>query len=127
MGKKSREKRNRPQKKKDISSIFKMQPRHYDGIKIMVAMPIHYHMEPYTWICYEETRAQLAEVGIEFMINAPIGIPDVAKARNKCVEAFLADDSYTHIMWIDSDMIWAPTAVLMLLEHKAPATSALVT
>ena len=127
MGKKSREKKLRTNRKVNFDSVFKMQPRHYDGIKIMVAMPIHYYMEPYTWICYEETRSQLAQVGIEFVISSPIGIPDVGKARNKCVEAFLADESYTHIMWIDSDMIWDPTAVLMLLEHKAPATSALVT
>jgi hypothetical protein len=43
------------------------------------------------------------------------------------VDAFLKDKHYTHLMWIDADMVWDTDAVLSLLNLKAPACSALVT
>lgn len=90
-------------------------------------MPVHIYMEPFTYNCLRETEAALSEHNIKFLPAVVTGIPDVAKARNKCVEAFLEDKSYTHLMWIDADMVWSPDAVLTLLSHNAPAVSALVT
>ena len=97
------------------------------SVKIMVGMPIHHYIEPYTWMCLGDTTAELAKRNIPFLHNVPVGIPDVAKARNKCVDAFLEDKSFTHLMWIDSDMVWAPEDVLTLLAHDVPVASALVT
>ena len=94
---------------------------------IMVAMPIHNYMETLTDLCMNKTTADLARIGIPFHRFSPIGIPDVARARNQCVDAFLKDKRYTHLMWIDADEVWDTDAVLSLLNLKVPACSALVT
>lgn len=94
---------------------------------IMVAMPIHHYMDNFTGMCMDKTTADLRQMGIGFHRVSPTGIPDVAKARNACVDVFLKEKQYTHLMWIDADMVWDTDAVLALLNLGVPACSALVT
>ncbi len=93
----------------------------------MVGMPVHNYVENFTLMCVDKTRSDLMQAGIEFHKVSPIGIPDVAKARNACVDVFLREKQYTHLMWIDADMVWDADAVLSLLNLGVPACSALVT
>ena len=94
---------------------------------IMVGMPIHNYMENFTGMCMDQTTSDLRELGIGFRRVSPIGIPDVARARNTCVDVFLKEKRFTHLMWIDADMVWDTDAVLSLLNLGVPACSALVT
>lgn len=94
---------------------------------IMVGMPIHHYMDNFTGMCMDKTTADLRQAGITFHRVSPTGIPDVAKARNACVDVFLKEKQYTHLMWIDADMAWDTDAVLSLLNLGVPACSALVT
>jgi len=109
------------QRKKTLNNKKIQQPA------IMVGMPIHHYIENFTLMCIDKTMADLRQAGIKFHRVSPIGIPDVARARNVCVDAFLKDKQYTHLMWIDSDMVWDTDAVLSLLNLGVPACSALVT
>lgn len=93
----------------------------------MVGMPIHNYMENYTGMCMDNTVKDLRDIGIGFHRVSPLNVPDVAKARNACVDAFLKDKRYTHLMWIDADMVWDTDAVMSLLNLGVPACSALVT
>lgn len=128
MGKKKKHNRRLEQLKNNVvGGINRERALSPPSVKIMVGMPIHHYIEPFTWMCLGDTTAELAKRGIPFLHNVPVGIPDVAKARNKCVEAFLEDKSFTHLMWIDADMIWTPEDVLTLLRHDVPVASALVT
>ena len=42
----------------------------------------------------------------------------VTRARNMLCSLFMADDSFTHMLFIDADVVWQPSNVLMLLEHN---------
>jgi len=109
------------QRKKALHNKANRQPA------IMVGMPVHHYVENFTLMCVDKTKSDLEQIGVRFNRLSPIGIPDVAKARNKCVDAFLKDRQYTHLMWIDADMVWDTDAVLSLLNLGVPACSALVT
>jgi hypothetical protein len=129
MGKKNKQKNiNKKQLHRNVVGGLPPRPAVLkQNIKIMVGMPIHHYIEPYTWMCLGDSTAELAKQGIGFLHDVPVGIPDVAKARNKCVDSFLEDKSFTHLMWIDADMIWTAEDVLTLLKHDVPVASALVT
>ena len=40
----------------------------------------------------------------------------VTRARNTCVAHFLADDSYTHLFFVDADIEFSPTTFLRVLD-----------
>lgn len=42
----------------------------------------------------------------------------VTRARNMLAHIFMENDDFTHMMFIDADIKWHPSHVLMLLEHK---------
>lgn len=97
------------------------------NISIMVGMPIHHYVENFTLMCVDATVERLGKKGIPFHRISTLGMPDVAKARNQIIEEFLGDKRYTHLMWIDSDMVWDPEAVEALIDLNVPVASCLVT
>lgn len=42
----------------------------------------------------------------------------VTRARNMLCAIFMDDNSFTHMIFIDADVVWQPSHVLMLLEHN---------
>ena len=42
----------------------------------------------------------------------------VTRARNMICSIFMNDETYTHLLFIDSDIQWDPKHVLYLLEHN---------
>ena len=96
-------------------------------MSIAMAMPIHHYAENYTMMCADATINRLAEKNIFCNRVSIIGMPDIAKARNETVEIFLAEKNYTHLLWIDADMAWDPSAVEALIDLDVPVASCLVT
>ena len=41
----------------------------------------------------------------------------VTRARNMCSSIFLQDKTFTHMMFIDADVVWQPQDVKKLLDH----------
>jgi len=51
----------------------------------------------------------------------------IPKQRNTLVKAVLQDESFTHIMWLDSDLRFPPSTLERLLAHKLPIVCATYT
>jgi hypothetical protein len=98
-----------------------------NNIAIMVGMPIHHYMDNFTAMCVDATAHRLSQKGIPFHRLSTLGLPDVAKARNQIVDEFLKAGEYTHLMWIDADMVWDAEAVEALIALDTPVASCLVT
>lgn len=98
-----------------------------NNIAIMVGMPVHHYVDNFTLMSMEATVHRLGQMGIPFVRLSTLGMPDVAKARNQIVDEFLKAKQYTHLMWIDADMVWDPEAVEALIALDTPVASCLVT
>lgn len=59
-------------------------------------------------------------------IVAP-GFSLVQFARNYLVQQFLDNDTYTHLLWIDSDISWQPDAIRKMVDRKLDAVCAVYT
>lgn len=55
--------------------------------------------------------------GVELELKVAARFSLVQYARNYLVQQFLDDDSYTHLMWLDSDLGFDPRAIMQLLDH----------
>jgi len=55
--------------------------------------------------------------GVEIELHVEPGSSLIQFARNRLAQDFLNDKSYTHILWIDSDIAFQPDAVMQLLDH----------
>ena len=54
---------------------------------------------------------------VELELNIADRYSLIQFARNRLTADFLADESYTHILWIDADLGFDPTAIMRLLTH----------
>lgn len=54
---------------------------------------------------------------VELELNVADGYSLVQFARNRLAQDFLDDPSYTHILWLDSDLGFDPRAIMQLLAH----------
>lgn len=58
----------------------------------------------------------LSQKNIEFQVKF-INNQIVTRARNMLAYNFMKEESFTHMLFIDADVVWSPQHVLMLLEH----------
>ncbi len=65
------------------------------------------------------THAHLQKLGIRSIMEQMIGNPDLPRARNELVAAFLASD-YDDMLMIDDDIGWDPGDVVRLLASPHP-------
>ena len=63
----------------------------------------------------------LSQHGIEFNVKF-INNQLVTRARNMLSSCFMNDSSFTHMLFIDADIVWRPEHVLMLLQHDEECT-----
>lgn len=55
--------------------------------------------------------------GVELELRTAARFSLVQYARNYLVQEFLSDESFTHLMWIDSDLGFDGRAIMQLLAH----------
>ena len=85
----------------------------------MIGMPIGSGSVPWpTAVSLLSTVRVLDKEGIKFKIEAPMGSSIVQWARSAIVGAFLKTD-FTHLFWIDSDIVWTPDDFCRLLGFGA--------
>jgi Anp1 len=65
--------------------------------------------------CLIHTMNALKELGVEVMVEFCKNDSLVSRARNNLVAKAMNDPKMTHIMFIDSDITWEPSAILKLL------------
>ena len=89
-----------------------------DVIKLMVAMPC------YQGVCHVLCAKQLLKLqnllqskNIEMELFTLESESLIFKSRNVCASAFLKSNC-SHLMFIDSDILFNPSDVVKLLNHK---------
>ena len=87
--------------------------------KIMVATPTYTGQVCIPYLnSYVSTWAHLAVNGVQMELAVANHFTLVQFARNWLLKKFLEDESYTHLLWIDSDLGWDATAILRMLSRE---------
>jgi len=87
---------------------------------VMIGMPVGPGYIPWeTAVSLLATTRTLDAEKIKYKISAPVGSSVVQWARSNIAEAFLKEPEYTHLFWIDADMVWSPDDFIRLLGFGA--------
>lgn len=87
--------------------------------RVMVGMPIGSGSVPWpTAVSLMSTVRACDKAGVPIKIEAPAGGSVVQWARSMTAEAFLKSD-FTHLFWIDSDIVWSPDDFFRLVGFAA--------
>jgi hypothetical protein len=90
-------------------------------MKLFIALPVYGGYDPY----FINSLLQLQEEPPCSLIVRPcIGDSLVARARNKLAAEFLESDA-THMLFLDTDLIFTPQHVARLLSHDKPVIAGL--
>ena len=94
-------------------------------MKLFIAMPCYGgNMSMLTAKSLVSLSALLTEKKIDFEFFCIGNEALISRARNYCVDTFLQTNA-THLMFIDSDIVFRPADVLRLAEHKKSIVGAL--
>lgn len=86
---------------------------------VVIGMPIASGSLPWpAAVSLLSTVRVLDREGIKFKIEAPTGCSVVQWARSTVAEAFLKTD-FTHLFWVDADIVWTPNDFFRLLGFAA--------
>ena len=86
-------------------------------MKILIATPAYggqvysKYTESLVYTCF-----MLKMMNIDFELKY-INNQIVTRARNMCSSVFLEDSSFTHMLFIDADVVWNPLEVKKLISH----------
>jgi len=89
-----------------------------DEVNILLATPAYGGN-----VCAQYTESlvhtceMLKDMKIEYTLKF-INNQIVTRARNMLSHIFMNNEKYTHMMFIDADIIWNPTDILKLIQHK---------
>jgi hypothetical protein len=86
--------------------------------RVMIGMPNSGSIPWPTAVSLMSTVRVCDREGLEIRLSAPMGSSVVTWARDAVVGAFLLSDC-THLMWIDSDIVWRPADFLRLVGFGA--------
>ena len=74
--------------------------------KVLIMMPIHYHMEELTW---EKMKATIKGSDHKIGYYKRVGDSLISRVRNELGKLFLeSKEKYDYLMFIDSDITWNP-------------------
>lgn len=88
------------------------------GISVLLAMPAHRDISPYTVCALLQTQEALWEKGIPYELKMYTGGSCITVARSKITAEFLKGD-HTKLFFIDSDMVWKPEDVMRMIALSA--------
>lgn len=90
-----------------------------NGPRVVVGMPIGSGSVPWpTAVSLMSTVRACDKGDVPIKIEAPTGCSVVQWARSAIAEAFLKTD-FTHLFWIDSDIVWSPNDFFRVLGFAA--------
>jgi len=111
-------------KKDDVKTERVIETASFDfkNVRLLVATPVHSEVS----IHYTESLLTLQGMGhslgltIDFLL---LKSSLVTQGRNLCVANFLNKESYTHMLFIDSDISFDPSSVVKLLKFDLDVLS----
>lgn len=83
-------------------------------LKLFIGIPVYREMEASFAQCL--INLHLAPPCDEFLVCPLVGDSLVSRARNTITANFLATDA-THLLWLDSDLVFSPEHVKRLVSH----------
>lgn len=89
--------------------------------KVMVGLPMYGGVEPLFMLSMIQLVRQLP---CEMVLKPCLGDSLVSRARNRIAAAFLASDC-THLLFLDSDLIFSPEHIARLVAHDLPIVAGL--
>jgi len=102
----------------DVPAAADLPPRR-GGPRVVIGMPVGSGSIPWpTAVSLMSTIRVLDREKIPVRIEAPMGSSIVQWARSAVAESFLKSD-FTHLFWIDSDIVWSPNDFVRLLGFGA--------
>ena len=87
-------------------------------IKLLIATPAYGGnvCSAYTE-CLLYTCMLLSQHNIQYQLKF-INNQIVTRARNMLCSIFMSDNTFTHMIFIDADIVWKPEHVIMLIQHN---------
>lgn len=103
----------------NISDVLNDIRKDHSGLKIMIGTPCYGGMltVDYTTSLLK-TKSFFQELGIELEIAFLSNESLIPRGRNTIVAKFLANQSCTHLLFIDADITWEPVEILKLIISK---------
>jgi hypothetical protein len=92
-------------------------------LTVMIAMPTLGHVATATTVSLIKLTQAFQERGIGYSFVTYQG-PDIVVSRNHLMSSFLTDREFSHLLWVDSDMVFEPDAVWRLLAAGADFVAA---
>lgn len=108
----------------DREEFFKIYGFYKEDVNILFATPCYGGLL-YTsyFMSFINTIDLLKKLGIKSSIKNIVNESLITRARNTCVNMFLSDEQYTHLMFIDADISWEPYHIISMLSKKRPVIS----
>ena len=90
-------------------------PEHLQKIKVLFATPCYISAVSMNYVTsIFSLTMDAAHLGLNCVLHMH-SESLITRGRNKIVGKFMADESYTHLFWIDSDIAFTPNSVFRLL------------
>ncbi len=84
-------------------------------VALFIAIPVYSNPEPAFVASLRRLERALAKCGLRYVISEMQGESLITRARNRLVAAFRASEC-THLLFLDSDLIFEPSDVLRLVH-----------
>ncbi len=84
------------------------------GVSVHIGIPVHREFPAQTVASLVDTALLLQKMDIQQECKMEVGGSIIEKSRSLIADNFLKGDK-THLLWIDSDIVWAPENVIRLL------------
>ena len=85
-------------------------------IEILMGIPCKENIEAETFLSIIKTIKTLQKMGIICDVAVSSGSL-ITKNRTNLVSKFLESERFTHLLFVDSDMVFEPTDVINLIKH----------
>jgi hypothetical protein len=110
-----------PKDPKEFEEIFGFNPTE---VEVLIATPCYGGLLYNSYLTsLISTMKLLSNCGIKCGVKTIANESLITRARNTIVSYFLTQEEYTHLLFIDADISWNPSAVLRLLGAKKPVVS----
>jgi len=92
--------------------------------KVFIAIPIYGAVDHHFFTCAMKLQQEMLMSGIHGALRPHFGDSAVGRARNALTREFL-DSDCTHLLFIDSDLVFSAEHIKRIMEHEEPIVGGL--